>query len=128
MLFVVGVLWQISYSVLNVLYVSFSRLITSVREEQADFTDIDYSILCAFTAEGFQLHGAWDRLLYPSDNRTYFPSKSDFTKNYENCSTICWRSLLVFKETNFLFAITTAGVVPCRLYFTFGPLRSVGIF
>ena len=43
MLIGVGVLCRISYSAVGHLYVSFSALITSVGEERAVFSAIDYS-------------------------------------------------------------------------------------
>ena len=42
MLIGVGVLCRRSYSVVNLSYVSFSGLITSVGEERADVSAIDY--------------------------------------------------------------------------------------
>ena len=61
----VGVPYCISYSAFKYLYVSFSGLITSVGEERATFSAIDYSLLCGFCSERFPLPlDAWDRLRY----------------------------------------------------------------
>ena len=49
----------------NEAQISFSGLITSVGEERADFSAIDYSLLRGLCTEGFPLPlCAWDRLRY----------------------------------------------------------------
>ena len=54
----------ITYSVVRYLYVSFSRIITSVGEERANFSAIVYVYLCGFGLEEFFSLPlcAWDRL------------------------------------------------------------------
>ena len=61
MLIGVGVACRFSYSVVSYIYVRFSGLITSVREERANFSAIVYG----FCSERFALPlGAWERLRY----------------------------------------------------------------
>ena len=56
MLIGVGVLFRISYSVVNYLYVSFSGLISSAQI---------VSDIISFCSDGFAIPlGAWDRLCY----------------------------------------------------------------
>ena len=45
----------VSYSVLSYLYVSINGLITSVREERANYSEIDNLQSCGFGLEGFPL-------------------------------------------------------------------------
>ena len=49
------VVFCIAYSVVNHLNVSFSGLITSVGEERADFSPIDYSLSYGFCSDGCHL-------------------------------------------------------------------------
>ena len=59
----VGVSCRISHSVVGYLYLSFSGLFTSVGEERANFSAIDFLEFCGFCSEGFHLPlGAWDWL------------------------------------------------------------------
>ena len=51
----VGISGHISYSVVSYLYVRFGRVITLVGEERADFSALDYSLLCGLSSERFPL-------------------------------------------------------------------------
>ena len=68
-----------------------------------------------------------------SDFRCQFYNGSLMKVHYPKLHNIAHLSLNVFtasKGSNnyILIAITAAGVVPCGLYFSFDPLRSVKIF
>ena len=63
MLFGVGVLCRILYSIFSYLYVICSGSITSVGEERANLSAIAYLKLCGFCSVRFPLLlGAWDGL------------------------------------------------------------------
>ena len=63
-----GDLCCILYSIVNYLYVSFSRFITSVGEEKANFSAIVYLYLNVVSVQSLEEFpvalGAWDRLHY----------------------------------------------------------------
>ena len=65
MLFGVGVLCHILYSIVSYLYVSCNGSIVSVLEERANLTAIVYLSLCGFCSQRFPLPlGAGDGLRY----------------------------------------------------------------